>query len=234
MKTLQRLTPNLLLLPLILISWSLARAQDEDSGQTPPPTAPYVAPLTGDFSMEKKFTYMSDPSVHLTDAQKAAQDFLSPSATKPAQVDAISTGGLRKDTEHFVNGSSCEIWRFQIYRFSVYSANPNYVSLDYVDPNHNAHSLNQNQDAADFSELSWITGSAYQGIQMQQGKKCYAYKNNDVTAWIEISTRRPVYLQSKTLQVIYTFSEPPDEPLQLPKGYLEKLANFKRTLRGQM
>jgi hypothetical protein len=232
MKTLQRLTPTIILLPLLLVSWSLARAQNADSGQTPPPSPPYVAPLTGDFTLVKKFTYLTPPDQNLTEAQKVAQNLLSPPSSKLDQVTMVKNGAVRKDSERFVNGSGRETWGLQDYRFTTYSAYPNNVIINVVNNRIAPGSQNQYQNTPDFPELSWIKASSYQGVQMQQGKKCYAYKDGDQTAWIDVSTHLPVYLESKTLQVTYTFSDPPDEPLQLPQGYAQKLQKFKFTQRG--
>jgi hypothetical protein len=229
MKTLRKYAPILILLSLPLVPCSLACAQDSSSSeQIPPPSAPYVATLSGNFNLTKKFNYLSNPDVHLTDAQKAAQDFLAPPASKLVEVNVVSNGTIRRDTNHFLTGSTRDIWQIRRYQITVYSNFPNDVSVSLVNPQSNP----PDQGSPDFPELSWIKGSSYQGVQMQQGKKCYAYKDGDRTAWIDVSSRFPVYFESKTQQVTYTFSDPPDD-LQLPTGYLEKIQKYQRALRGQ-
>jgi hypothetical protein len=227
MNTLRKHIQALILLPLIFAAGFLARAQDSDSGQTPPPSPPYVGAVSGDFTLVKKFTYLGSDTP-LTNAQKAAQDFLSPPSAKTNELDAIETGAIRKDKEIFLDGSSREIWRLQSYRFTVYAAHPNSIIMDIaVDPN-NTEAVGRYKDAADFPELSWIQGPMFTGIQMQGDKKCYTYKQGEQTAWIDTATRLPVHFKSKSMEVTYTYSGPPDEPLQLPQSIGEKLQNYKR------
>ena len=243
MKTLQRHTPTFtfILLPLILASLSLARAQDADSEQPPPPPSPpYVPALTGDFTLVKKFTYLTPPDEHLTDAQKAGLNFLSPPSTKPDQVTMVKSGAVRKDSERFIDGSERDIWKVQQYLFTTYSTHPDGLTISLDDsllPGSSPGASGvptQFQAAHDFPELSWIVRSTFQGLQVVQGKKCYAYKLDDQTVWIDASTHLPVYIESKKLQVSYTFSGTPDEPLQLPHGYLEKLQKFKLAMAGKI
>jgi hypothetical protein len=232
MKTLRQQIQTLTLLSLALAPGSLGRAQDSDSGQTPP-TPPYVGALSGNFTFVKKINYLP-PTTPLTAAQQASQDALTPPSTKIAELNAAEMGAVRKDTQIFVDGSSRDIWRLQSYRFTVYPNHPDGVIIDVVTAATSPGAPYQYQDAADFSELNWITAATYQGIQMRGDKKCYTYKSNDQTTWIDVATRLPIYFESKTMQVTYTYSDPPDEPLQLPKGYAEKLEKFKRALRGQL
>ena len=228
MKTSQRLFVRIILFSLALNPWSLGRAQDS-SEQVAPPSPPYVAPLTGDFTLVKKFTYASS-ATGLTDLQKA----LLAVPTNSKEIDAMKKGVIRKDTELFMDGTSREIWRWESYRFTSYSNFPGGVNLDYTGGPNDSPLLGRFRDGADFPELGWIQGNKFQGIQVRQDKKCYTYKDGDSTAWIDVSTKWPVYFESKIVQVTYTFSDPPDEPLQLPKGYAERLKKFQRALRGQM
>jgi hypothetical protein len=222
-----------ILLSVAFAPWSLGRAQDSESGQTPSPTPPYVAALTGNFSLVKKITY-PPPAAPANTAQPPSQDPLIPPSKKMVELDAVDTGTVRKDTLTFSDGSSQDIWRLQSYRFSVSPAHPDSVIIDVVTAATNPGASYQYQDAADFSELNWITAATYQGIQMRGGKKCYAYKLDDQTAWIDAATRLPVYFKSKVMQVTYTWSGPPDAPLQLPSNFTDKLAKFKRAQRGQL
>lgn len=233
MKALSEKFPPLILLALALFYSPAGHAQDAPAGEPPPPTPPYVGDLSGNFTLVAKYTYKA-PDPQMSAAEKVAQDALSPASTKPQEIDIIKNGPVRKDTLHFVDGSSRDIWRQQSFRFSVYSAHPDSIIVDVVSNSTSPTASNQYRDAADFSELSWIDGSAYRGVQMQQGKKCYFFQKNDKSAWIDAATRLPVYFDSKALQVTYTVSDPPDEPLQLPKAYAEKLIKFQRALRGQM
>jgi hypothetical protein len=235
MKTHRNIIQTFILLALVTALCSTACAQDTDSGQTPPPAPPYVGALSGDFTLVKKYTYLV-PTIPLPPAQQAAQDFLSPAAAKIKELDAVKRGAVRKDMELYLDGSSREVWRLQSYRFTVYSSHPNSIILDVAAvaaaPN-SSPIVGRYQDASDFLELSWIQGPLFQGIQMQQGKKCYTYKQGDQVAWIDTATLLPVYLQSKTMQVSYTYSPPPNDTLELPKAFVEKLQNYKRATGGQ-
>ena len=204
----------------------MAHAQDTD--QPSPPTPPYAAALTGNFTLVKKYNYPA-ADAEFTPEQKAEQTI----PTNPTEIDVVKTGGLRKDTEKRLDGSGWEIWRYQSYRFTVDLAHPESVNLDYAGKPNDSPLLGRYHDASDFPELSWVDGPMYQGVQTRDDKKCYTYKQGDQTAWIDAATRLPVYFESKTVQVSYTFSAGPDEPLQLPKGYAEKLVKFQRALRGQ-
>jgi hypothetical protein len=225
MNTLRKQIQTFVFLPLTLSLGFLGHAQDAASGQTTTPTPPYVGVLSGNFTLVKKITCLP---------QQPSQDALTPPSTKMVELDAAEAGAVRKDTQIFADGSSRDIWRQQSYRFSVSPAHPDSVIIDVITAATNPGAPYEYHDAADFPELKWITAATYQGIQMRGDKKCYAYKLDDQTAWIDVSTRWPVYFESKVMQVTYTWSDPPDAPLQLPKGYVEKLEKFKRALRGQM
>ena len=181
--------------------------------------------------MTKKFTYVAQKE-ELSPEQQAARDFLAPLAAKLREVEIIKSGGVRKDTQLFMEGKGREIWRFQNYRFTIDLARPESVNIDVLSTSDSPDSPNQYKDAEDFPELSWVNASSYKGVQTQQGKSCYVYKLGDQTAWIEVATRMPVYYESKAMQISYTYSESNDRPLQLPVGFDEKLAKFKRALRG--
>jgi len=218
---------TLALILLALALGSQVRAQDSDSGQASPPSPPYVRALSGDFALVRKFSYPSGNS--LTPEQKAEQGV----PTNLMEVDAVKKGAVRKDTEHFLDGSGRTIWRVDAYRFIVYLAHPDEVTLNYAGGPNDSPLLGRYRDAADFPELDWITAGTFQGVQMWQDKKCFAYKSGDDAAWIDFSTHLPLYYSSKTVQITYTWSNPPDEPLNLPAGYLEKLNKYKRAMRGQ-
>jgi hypothetical protein len=216
-----------------LIASATWPAQAQDAA-APPAGTPVPAPLTGDFTLTKKFSYLTPPDApHLTADQQAAQNFLHPAATKIVQSEIVAKGGLRRDVNQNSDGSTVTIWRVQTYRFTVYSAHPQGVIVNQVAGTDDPHAPNQYRDGADFAELSWITPAAFSGRQTQQGKQCYIYKVGDQTAYVDVSTRLPIYFQSKTVQVTYTYSPPPDDPLQFPAGYPEKLDKFQRALRGQ-
>lgn len=225
-----QLNRTFILLSIILFTYAIGLAQDPDA--TSPPPAARVPPLSGDFALVKKITYLPS-GIPLSQEKQAAQDALFPPSSKIKELDAVKKGAVRHDMQFFVDGSSCEIWRLQDYRLSVYSAHPNAVIPNVVDTSNNPMAPNQYHDGADFPELDWITPATSQGIQVRDGKKCYAHKKDDQMAWIEAASGRPVYFESKAMQVTYNFSAPPDEALQLPKGYAEKIDQFRHALRGQ-
>jgi hypothetical protein len=210
------------LLMLALLAVRPAFAQDAP----PPPRPPYVGSLTGDFSLTKRFTYTAAGT--LSPEEKATQG----DPTNPVQVDMEKKGAIRKDTEHFLDGSGRITWRSGVYRFIVDAQHPDSVNLDMAGNPNDTQNIRYH-DPGDFPELSWIVSNTYSGTQNQQGKVCYLYKLGDESAVIDASTRLPLSFQSKTVQVTYTYSGAPDETLQLPKGYAEKLVKFQRALRGQ-
>jgi hypothetical protein len=224
-----RFWPLLLLASLTSALSSTAHAQETDSAEAP--QRPFIGPLPANFSLVKKFTYPSDdPS--LTADDKASQGL----GTNTKEVDVVKSGPLRKDTETFLDGTACTIWREQFYRMTTYAAHPDGVAMSVAGGPNDSPQLGRYRDPSDFPELAWIdqAGPAgFQGIQMQRGRKCYAFKSGDQTAWVDISTKMPVLFKSKLMEVAYTFSDAPDEPLQLPDGYAAKLEKFKRALRGQ-
>jgi hypothetical protein len=209
----------------------LAYSQD-DSTQAPPPGPPSIGSLSGDFSLVKKFTYLPQPPPVPGTPPPPPDAFSSPS-NQPVEDHLVQTGSLRQSLEKFVDGSSLETWSVQIYRLSTYSAHPQSVIVDVVASSNNPNAPNQYRDAPDFPELAWLPRASFQGVHTKNDAKCYVYKSDDESAWIDAATNRPVYLESKTMQVTYTWSSP-TQPLQLPKGYTEKLEKFKRALRGQM
>jgi len=200
---------------------SSGNAQDDNSTKPSPPSPPYVGSLSGDYVFTKTFTYkqqQEDPNE--TKEQKDVQAFLASRFPTLKEVDSKETGNVRQDRQVFTSGLSQEIWRVDLYRLTVYSNSPDSISVTSFLPG-------QSQDSPDFPELNWVNGSLFQGEQILQGKKCYAYKSGDQTAWIEKSSRLPVFFDSKAMQVSYTYKTP-DLPLQLPDQLAKKLQAAQR------
>ena len=222
MKTVRQQIRTLIFLPLGVLCLAMAQAQDDSSESASAPSPPYVGELTGDFSLTKSFKYLAPP------------DGSTPSSRQVQEIDSVKSGPVRKDTEVYADNTSTTTWRKDDYRATASSAHPQSIIVNVVTPSASPKAMYKYQDDADFPELSWIQGPMYQGIQMKGGKKCFTYKMDDQTAWIDTETRLPVYFESKMQQVSYTYSAPPNEPLQLPDGYAEKIEKFKRLLRGQL
>jgi len=219
------------LLFFVVASATSGRAQNEN---TPPPTAPCVGALSGDFTFVKKFTYPSQPSdPNLTNGQQPAPAAPANPATQMKEFAAVQTGGVRRDTETYVDGTSREMWRQQNYRFVFDAARPNSILVTFVATPGGGFSLSQYHDPSDFAELDWIKINLFKGIQLKQGKTCYTYKLDDQTAWIDVSTKLPVTFESKAMQVTYVYPPPPDAPLRLPAKLDQKLQQFKRAWSGQ-
>ncbi len=226
MKT--RLTLLVTLGTLLLgVDWP-AYSQDE---ATPPPAHPTIAALSGDFSLEKKFTYTTPQDApHLTPDQQAAYDFLHPQSAKLVEVNAASKGGVRRDIQHFANGKGLEIWRVQDYRLTMWPDKPKSIVVNLVSTVNDPSSPNQYHDATDFPELDWAANAGFSAVKMYGDKKCFVYKLGDQVLWVDAATHLPAFYESKILQVTYTWSAAPDAPLQLPEGAVQKIEKFKHAL----
>jgi len=200
---------------------SLGNAQDDSSTKPAPPSPPFVGVLSGDYVFTKAFTYkqqQEDPNE--TKEQKDVQAFLTSRFPTLKEVDSKETGNVREDKQVFTSGLSQEIWRVDLFRLTVYSNSPDSISVTTFLPG-------QSQDPPDFPELTWVNRSLFQDVETLQGKPCYVYKSGDQTAWIDKSTRLPVFFDSKAMQVTYTYKTP-DEPLQLPDKLAKKLQAAQR------
>jgi len=195
------------------------------------PSPPYVNPLTGDFTLVKKFVYKkksedqaSNPN--LTAEQKAVQKLLS-AYKDPKEVDIIEIGTVRRDTELFVDGTSRELWRSGMWQFTP---NPIHPDLYVITTIKNGNSI---YISGDFAELQWINGGAFKGEQSVQGVKCFLFRSGDDMALVDESTGWPKYYESNAIQVSYTFGTPPAVDLTLPPNLVKKLDDLKKSWGGQ-
>jgi hypothetical protein len=213
--------PILSLAILALLSVATCPSQAQDDQAPAPPAHPAIPKLSGNFSLVKKFTYITVPGVRVS---------LDPASSRLVELDAVKSGAVRKDIRHFANGSGLESWRVQNFRLTMFPDNPQSIVVDRLvatsDPNASYHY----RDAADFPELDWASGAAFSSLKMIGDKKCFVYKLGDQSLTVDAATNLPLDYESKTLQVTYTWSAPPDAPLQLPPGAADKIEKFKRRL----
>ena len=196
-------------------------AYSQDNTAAAPPPHPAIPALSGNFSLVKKFNYIIVPGV---DAP------INPPSSRVVELDAVKSGSIRKDIQHFANGSGLEMWRVQNYRLTMFPDNPQSIVVDRITTNSDPNASYHFNDAADFPELSWAANAGFSQVKMDGDKKCFVYKLGDQSLTVDAATGMPLYYESKTLQVTYTWSAAPDEPLQLPPGYAEKIDKFKRRL----
>jgi hypothetical protein len=220
--------------PLVLIAGSQAFAQDTDSGQPPAPAKPYIRALPAEFSLVEKYTYVA-PETKLTPQEQAAADFMRPAAGKVNELRVIAQGGIRRESMRYADGHTQEVWRIRSCRLAVNPAQPNSIMASIVATGpYNPNSPNQYRDTADFAELAWVDEASYEGVQTQQGRKCYAFKSGDQTAWIDVTTHLPVYFFSSALLISYVYSQTLDEPLKVPPAIADRFAQLNRVMHGQL
>ncbi|MGB8354677.1 MAG: hypothetical protein WCD79_12360 [Chthoniobacteraceae bacterium] len=203
-------------------------------GQSSPPNVPsppYVSPLTGDFTMAKKFVYKKKTqdqalNPNLTAEQKAVQKLLS-AYKDPKEVDMIEIGTVRRDTELFVDGTSRELWRSGQWQFTPNPIRPDLYVITTIKAGNSIYI------SGDFAELQWINGGAFKGEQNYQGTKCFLFRSADDMALVDESTGWPVYFESNAKQVSYTYGTPPAVDLQLPPELVKKLDELKKAWSGQ-
>lgn len=215
----------------ILLSAFFSGLLARGEAPTPPPD-PQLAPLPESVSYTKSFTYPPKPeNPNATEEEKALQRFKS-QFPEVAKLEVIKTGQIRKEIEHFTNGSSLERWKSGQITFLVNSASPGqiWVTGPGMTPGESAAST---QNEADFSELTWVNQGSYRGEEAGQGVKYFVYKSGDRLAWLDQATRLPVLFQSSKMKVLYTYQPPPDQPLQLPEKYIQKMEAVKRAWAGR-
>ncbi len=218
MKT--RLT-YLFALGALLLGAELPAYPQDDATAAPPPAHPAIPPLSGNFSLVKKFSYITVPGVDVS---------LNPPSSRVVEVDAVKSGTIRKDLQHLANGSGLEMWRVQNFRLTMFPDKPESIVVDRIVTNSDPNSPYHYHDATDFPELDWASSAGFAEVKMYGDKKCFVYKLGDQSLTVDAATNLPLYYESKTIQVTYTWSAPPDEPLQIPKAYADKIEKFKRRL----
>jgi hypothetical protein len=208
-------------LAALLLGAELSAYSQDDASAAQAPAHPAIPPLSGNFSLVKKFTYIAVPGVQVS---------LNPPSSRVVELDAVKSGAVRKDLQHFANGSGLEIWRVQNFRLTMFPDNPQSIVVDRVTTNTDLNSSYHYRDDADFPELDWAANAGFSAVKMYGDKKCFVYKLGDQNLTVDAATSLPLYYESKTLQVTYTWSAPPDGPLQLPPGAADKIEKFKRRL----
>ncbi len=216
--------PLIIVLELIFLlecPW-IGQAQEEPPTRLAPPPRPYVGALTGEFTFTKVITYKAQPKKkELPEAQQTAVP--TPDIEK---LEVVQKSGLREDKISYVDGTSAEIWRSGPARFIIRSTNPKDVI--FIIPSPDVY-----QDEPDFKELKWVNGNLYQGEKSLQEKKCYVYKLNDQTVWIDETSHLPIYFESTTMQVAYTYKTAPGGPFQMPAYCTKRFDEIMRACSGK-
>ena len=193
-----------------------------------PSAKPAVPALPTNFSLVKKFTYRDKTLPEdASETAKAAAAFLS-RFPRPLQVEVVQTGAVRKEDVRMTDGSRWENWKSGEYRFSVNESSP-----DYIDVSAPGMSLYQVAEKADFEELTWLSGATSAGEGEKNGRKCAIFRSGDQTVWLELSSGFPVQLESPTMQVTYTFKNPPTESLRLPEKFNKRLEEVSKAWAGR-
>jgi hypothetical protein len=192
----------------------------ENSATSTPPSPPYFTLPSGDYTLVEKITYKSQP------AAAPSAEVPQPESSSPdlKELDLTKSGQLRKDRQVFVDGSVSEIWRSGALRIILRSSQPDIVLIA-------SKTMSNYDDPVDFKELAWLDASTFSSEQDFEDRKCYVYKKGDQTAWVDKSTRFPLFLQSKSIQVSYAFGVP-STPLQLPPNVSKKIEQSKRAWAG--
>jgi hypothetical protein len=201
------------------------------------PTAPFIGGLPDMIAYKKTYTYRNAPppvpATPLTAEQIKAQQFLAGMrAPDPSVIEVVKTGATRKETWQYVNGSTEERWREGSFRFKTSSANPSYVDIFNPDMSSDPRVAAATMDPDDFGELNWVALNFFVREEEKQNVKCFVYQQDGKTAWISEETRLPVAFDSPQMQISYTYSNPPDEPLHLPQQLRDSLTKLEAGWHG--
>jgi hypothetical protein len=191
-----------------------------------PPDPLYRNQLSGNLSFHAKYTHKTPTAnPNLTEAEKKAFQEVQSQFHKITRLEVVQTGEVRKDRVFYDDGSHFEIWRSGNMRFKSSSLS-NSTDLYFTDQY-------GYQDPPDFTDLTWITRETYQGAQIRESRKCHVYKLQDRSAWIDAATLLPLYQDSSSLTITYTYQDPPSDPLKLPEKFTRQLAQLKNVLAGR-
>ncbi len=213
----------LISLGLILGMATAGRAQDSGAGKPVPPPPPYVGRLTGDFTFIKKLVYKPQPPKIAPTTAASPEE--TPSGPDLKELDAVKVGGWRRDKQSFVDNTNSEIWRCKNVRFLLSSSDPSNILVIFP-------LITGYKDVPDFQEVEWVGADSFQGEEDYQGKTCYVYKSGDQTAYIDKATTLPVYLESGSRQVSYSYAPPPQN-LQMPPNFEKRFQQVQRAWTGQ-
>ena len=217
---------------LALLVGQVVQAQ-QPARETAPPD-PQLAPLPDKIAFVKTFAYPAvPPNPSLTEEQKKVQQFIARIHPQLDRLEIVKTAEIRREMQHYTNGTVLEIWKSGEITFSVDSTNPGLISVS--SPSMTAHPEDaaSAQGGGDFAELSWVNSGNFRGEEVRQGIKCFVYKAGDRAAWLDEPTRLPVFFQSAKMQVAYTYKSAPAESLQLPDKFTKKLERVKRAWMGR-
>ena len=68
----------------------------------------------------------------------------------------------------------------------------------------------------DFPDFEWISDKTFVGLQPQRGRSCMVFVKDDMTAWVDLESRMPVFWQKGTQTRTYEKLATPTSPLTLP------------------
>ena len=227
MSALYRNCMRSLLLIFLAAVWT-AQIQAQSQPAAPPPD-PQLGQLPHSVVFTKKYSYPIPPvDPNATDEEKALQQFRAQFAPVE-KLEITKTGDIRKEVEHFTNGTSNEKWLAGQTSFITSSLDPNQIIV--TAPGMTPGTVAP-ESTSDFAELSWVNAAAFKGEEVRQGVSCYVYRDGDQTAWLDQTLRLPVAFQSSKMQVAYSYKPGPEQPLTLPDKLTKKLEAVKRAWMG--
>lgn len=217
---------------LLTIAGILSAAVSGVQAQAPtPPPDPQIAPLPQNISYTKTYAYTSKaPEQNLSEEEKALREFKT-RFPKTEKLDVTKTGQIRKEIEQMTNGTEIERWKSGQISFLVASTLPGQILVNAPGMSAGGGPFGTG-DALDFSEMSWVSQSAFSGAESRQGTPCFVYKNGAQRAWINASTRLPEFFESPEVRICYVYKTP-DGPLELPAKYVKKFEDVTKAWTGR-
>jgi len=198
-----------------------AQIQAVSDQSTPPPAAPFVAPVPDPAQWSIEITPANaDPTAEPT------SDEGGDGAKKPhrvVQIDSSRAGDLKRDLLTYADGSTAELW----YADGMLLQPSLSGSVMVVDPTAQTPNAPRNVDrlgdpaiASGFPSLAWLKLDTFDQVLTFQKQSCYHYATgHGLEAWISVKTGLPVACQRDGLLYVYTFSDASGLSLALPPSY---------------
>lgn len=177
-----------------------------------------IVALPESFSLIKRYSYPT--------SEKAGPRIV----PRLEKVEVVKTGTISKKLEYFSNGTTTETWKSDGMEFLRNSSLPDQILVTKPEAQATGQATPAN---GEFPELDWVTAAVTPNKKTRKDVPCLVYKSEDKTVWLKAKTRLPILFTAPALQVSYTFQSPPDQPLQLPEKFTEKLESVKKAWNGR-
>ena len=213
-----------------LLFLGLSRVGAQDSGETAPPTAPFVKPPP-DFASWTMTVSRADGS-QLPQPAPPATGKTAPTALATLELrqqQVAQTGKIRQEIDTWSDATKTEDWLVNGIRLHQH---PLSHSILVFDPAHMGDLMVASFARYDFLTIGWLSPDTYLRAENYKKHLCYHFQKSGGPdqAWIDVATKQTVAYNDGSKLYSYVYGPPPASELVLPPEYAKAWKQYQDTM----